>query len=48
MRYVVYDTDTFSYDDILRLFSKQPEANVRIGTYNSHSKTLITAEEVMK
>ena len=48
VRYVVYDTNTFSYDDILRLFSKQPEANVRIGTYNSHSKTLITAEEVMK
>ena len=48
MRYVVYDTETFSYQDILTLMAKHPEANVHVGTYNPRSKTLITAEEVMK
>lgn len=48
LKYVVYDTDAFSYKCILGLFEKQPMADVMIGTYNPNTKTIITAEEVLK
>ena len=47
-KYVVYDTDTYSYQTILSLFEQHPVDNVAIGTYSPKSKTIITAEEVLK
>ena len=46
--YVVYDVDAYSYDDILNIFAKGVEDNVYIGTYNSHTRIIITPEEVFK
>ena len=34
--------------EILDIFSQQPMENVMIGTYNPRTKTIITAEEVLK
>lgn len=46
--YVVYDTDAYSYDTILRLFAQRPDYRVRIGTYNRKTRILITEEEIIK
>lgn len=46
--YVVYDVDAYSYDDILNIFAKRVEDNVYIGTYNSHTRIIITPEEIFK
>ena len=48
IKYIVYDTEAFSYEAILDIFSQQPMENVMIGTYNPRTKTIITAEEVLK
>src|SRR5574344_2057597 len=36
--YVVYDTDAYSYDTILRIFSVSPDDNIRLGTYNRKTR----------
>jgi N-acetylglucosaminyl-diphospho-decaprenol L-rhamnosyltransferase len=46
--YVVYDTDAYSYDVILYLFSQKPDYRVRMGTYNRKTRILITEEEIIK
>lgn len=48
IKYVVYDTEAFSFKAILDIFEQQPMENVMIGTYNPRTKTIITAEEVLK
>ena len=46
--YVVYDTDSFSYDSIFRIFSSRPMDNVYIGTYHPKDNLVITDKEVLK
>ena len=48
VKYVVYDTDAYSYQAILDIFHRQPMPNVLIGIFNPHSKTIVTAEEIFK
>lgn len=48
LKYIVYDTEAFSYKTILDIFSRKPIANVAIGTYSPRSKTIVTAEEIFK
>src|SRR5574344_818373 len=43
--YVVYDTDAYSYDTILRIFSVSPDDNIRLGTYNRKTRIVITDNE---
>ena len=45
---VVYDTDSYSFEQILDIFYRQPRNNVFIGTYNRKTRTIIRAEEVIK
>ena len=45
---MVYDTEAYSYDDILRIFAKQPMQNVFLATYNQKSKTIITNQEIYR
>ena len=44
---VVYDTDAYSYEQILAIFSSQPEDEVLIGTYSNASQRIITGEETI-
>ena len=44
---VVYDTDAYSYEQILDIFSSQPEDEVLIGTYSNASQRIITGEETI-
>ena len=45
---VVYDINSYSYETILSIFAENPMENVQIGTYNPHTKTIITLEEVLR
>lgn len=45
---VVYDTSSYSYDDIFSIFQANSRPNVFIGTYNPSTRTIITGEEVMR
>lgn len=44
---VVYDTDAYSYSQILDIFASEPQAGVSIGTYNPGNHILITTEDVL-
>jgi hypothetical protein len=46
--FVVYDVDAYRFDTIFDIFSRRPMSNVYIGTFNLHSKTIITGEEVLR
>ena len=46
--YVVYDVNAYSFDRIFEIFGREPKPNVRIGTYNCKTRTVITAEEILK
>ena len=46
--YMVYDIEAFQYRKVLEVFSQHPVPNVFIGTYNPRTKTIITAEEVLR
>lgn len=46
--YIVYDTETFTFDDIFAFFAAEPCHRVHIGTYNQRSKTIVTVEEVLQ
>ena len=48
LKYVVYDIEAYSFESVLNIFARSPRANVMIGTYNPRTKTIITAEEVLK
>jgi len=43
---VVYDTEAYSYGEILRIFATKPAKGVQIGTYNPRNKVLITTQEI--
>lgn len=43
---VVYDTDTYTYEQIMSIFESHPLLNVKIGTYNRKSRIIITADEI--
>lgn len=43
---VVYDTDSYTYSTILKLLNSDTEHRLRIGTYSSRTKKLITEEQV--
>ena len=45
--YVVYDTKAFSYANILNIFSRRPEFNVHIGTFNPDKGIIITDREAI-
>ncbi len=40
--YIVYDTSAYGYEDILNIFSKQPNADQLIGTFNPVRGIIIT------
>jgi len=44
---VVYDTEAYTYGQILGIFASNPQPGVRIGTYNPSNHTLITTEDVL-
>ena len=46
--YVVYDTESYSYDSIFRIFSSKPMDNVFIGTYHQSVNLVVTDKEVLK
>ncbi len=48
IKYIVYDIEAYSFKTILDIFAQQPADNVMIGTYNPRTKTIITAEEILK
>jgi len=45
---IVYDTDAYSYEQILTIFSENPDRYITVGTYNRKSRTIVTAEEIIK
>lgn len=48
LNYVVYDAETFSYEQILSFFAQSPKQNVLIGTYSARTGCIITPKEVLK
>lgn len=43
---VVYDTEAYSYSNMLEIFASKPIKGVRIGTYNPNNNVLITPEDI--
>ncbi|MBR5688999.1 MAG: glycosyltransferase family 2 protein [Prevotella sp.] len=44
----VYDTSAYRFEEILKLFSKNPVGNVKIGTFLPENNMIITAEDILK
>ena len=44
---IVYDTDLFSYQDILNVFAEQPKQNIHIGFYHRKENRVVTMMEVI-
>ena len=45
--YLVYDTDYYSFQDILRVFAQHPTQNVHIGFYHRKEKRVITMKDII-
>lgn len=45
--YLVYDTDYYSFQDILRVFAQHPTQNVHIGFYHRKEKKVITMKDII-
>ncbi|MGI6224144.1 MAG: glycosyltransferase family 2 protein [Prevotella sp.] len=45
---VVYDTDSYSFASIFRIFSTQPKSDVLMGTYSKKTTTVITIRGIYK
>ena len=45
--YLVYDTDYYSFQDILRVFAQYPTQNVHIGFYHRKEKRVITMKDII-
>ncbi|RRD02212.1 glycosyltransferase family 2 protein [Prevotella sp. OH937_COT-195] len=45
--YIVYDINAYSYEDILRIFGRNPSKNLIIGTFNIRNNRIITFKEVL-
>ncbi len=48
MAYVVFDTSTFSYSDMLSLMAVNHRKNIQLGTYNCRNRIIITQNETIK
>lgn len=46
--YIIYDTDAYSFERILDIFSSQPHERVALATYLDNIKTIITEEEIIR
>ncbi len=46
--YIVYDTDAFSYKKMLEIMARSPQSNIRIGTFNNRTRTIITPNEILR
>lgn len=46
--YVVYDTSSYSYEDILGVFSADSRPNVFIGTFCPHTNIIVTGKDILK
>jgi len=44
--FVTYDTDCFSYGQIIDIFARKPIKDVFIGMYNPHAKIVITPSDI--
>ena len=47
-KYVVYDTDAYTYEQILEIFSEKSCPNVSIGLYHGSTNTIITQNEIFE
>ena len=45
---IVYDTESYTYGQILELFSRQPKPHVQLGTFSRRNNIIITSEEILK
>ena len=46
--YIVYDTDAYSYEQILEIFSEKPNPTMSIGLYHGSTNTIITQNEIFE
>lgn len=46
--YAVYDINAFRYETILDIFSRNPQHNILLGTFNADNSTIITDQEILK
>lgn len=46
--YVVFDRDSFTYKSMLEMMFANPRQNVRIGTFNNRTRTIITPNEIIR
>ncbi len=46
--YMVFDTDSFSYKKMIEVMNSHAQPNVKIGTFNNRTKTIITPSEIIK
>lgn len=44
----VYDINAYSFEQILEIFGDNPQHHLEIGTYNPQTRTIITAEEILR
>lgn len=44
---VVYDVHAFSYNQIFDIFAANPRPNITIGTYDNHTRRIITVDEII-
>lgn len=45
---VVYDVEAYTYDQIFGIFARGVQPHVTIGTYNPHTRTIITEGDILK
>ena len=43
---VVYDSEAYSYAQILEIFAREPDERIKIGIYHPQRKTIVTADEI--
>lgn len=46
--YIVYDTEVFSYKQILEAMAAAPDNKIMLGTYSNKTRTIITQDEVIR
>ncbi len=47
-KYIVYDTEAYSYEEILNIFSEKPDHTTSIGLYHGSTNTIITQNEIFE
>lgn len=48
MTYIVFDTTVFSYEEMINIMTRYKGCNVKLGTFNTDTETLITPDETIK